>query len=164
MKAQTISFILGLTSLFLLSGCSENDDAQLKAEIKMITSQPSKHDGNLLKDFILREDIHFDRKGLRNLFPEQEKKSKVPPDNATVLERYTLDSLHLLGIIREADTNTALFIAPDAKVYEAKQGDAIGDAKGRIDSITEFVVTIAVPADPSSGAPARTVVLQLKEH
>lgn len=163
MRVYRISCIL-VTSLFLLSSCNENTDAQLKAEIKTITGQSSKSNGDSLKDFILRQDIHFEREGKRNLFPEQDKKNKVFLDDATPLERYTLDSLHLLGIIRDASTNTALFMAPDAKVYEAKQGDAIGDAKGKIDSITEFVVTITVPADPSSGAPAQTVVLQLKEH
>ena len=80
------------------------------------------------------------------------------------LQAYPLNMLKFVGTLSEKDTSTAYVIAPDAKLYQVKVGDNIGNHHGLITTILPDRIEVK-EQDSETGKPVteRIVTLELKD-
>lgn len=68
------------------------------------------------------------------------------------LERFPLDTLHMVGTITSHGVTYALISAPDRVIHRVKRGDHLGQNNGRIQSVSDQGITITeIVADGSGG-------------
>jgi len=79
------------------------------------------------------------------------------------LQTYSLDQLTLIGVIKRAKDEWAVFTTPDKKVYRAKKESLIGQNQGRIVTIADGYIEVEekIPGAVSDAA-TRMVTLSVK--
>jgi type IV pilus assembly protein PilP len=99
-------------------------------------------------DSLMDKEYVYDPTGKRDPFRpfnlRVEKKSEVPPEELTPLQRYNLSQLKLTAIIYDSEKGTgiAMVEAPDKKGYNIVVGSEVGG--GRVVRITETDVQVEV--------------------
>lgn len=183
MKLTTKKTLLARTKLaFLatfaaatLAGCDSdmNDLKQFVAETKQ------KHQGRVepLPAFIEYETVTYSQEGLRDPFKPSQNKNVAgttvvaassggprPSENRRreVLESFPLDSLKMVGILKQRTSSWALVQDKDGTIHRVQPGNYAGQNHGEITKISENEINLVelVP-DGISGWIKRTAQLKL---
>ncbi|GAA5175283.1 MULTISPECIES: pilus assembly protein PilP [Halomonadaceae] len=139
--------VVALLVVALLAGCS---DARLDALDQRLASLRAKPSGELpaLPETPVYQPVTYDQAGSRSPFqPERPagddaaaSGNDLKPDLSRpreALERFTLDSLTLVGTLAIDGRNSALVRDPEGKVHRVYAGMYIGTDYGRISTITD---------------------------
>ena len=157
-------------ALLGLSGCSNHMD-ELKQQVAEIKARPGERIEPLpeIKPY---EAFKYDASRERSPFiPSISAKSNLAtsarPDvqrPREFLEQFPLDTLQMVGTLRLQGHNYALLQGKDGLVHRVQVGNYIGQADGRITSITNNKVSVTelVP-DGLGGYIERPAALSLKE-
>jgi len=162
--------LIALSSLILLSGCS-NDMEELKQQVTQIkTSAVEKIDP--LPPLQPYESFKYNAMTERSPFsPSSSVKSNLagsvkPSANRPreFLEQFSLDTLQMVGTLEIENHRYALVLGKDGLVHRVQVGNHIGQADGRIAAITNTRISIVelVP-DGLGGYIERPAALTLKE-
>ncbi len=84
--------------------------------------------------------------------------SKKYPNS--ILQQYTLDSLHLVGILQHQRKNWAMLRAPDEKIYKITVGTRIGNQQSLVTKIAGNSVVLQTDQNTSNQKKESTLVLQ----
>ncbi|MCU7959092.1 MAG: pilus assembly protein PilP [gamma proteobacterium symbiont of Bathyaustriella thionipta] len=137
----------------ILTGCGTTDMSDLKAYVGEVKSRRASRiaplpDPGVVERFIYRPE------GLRNPFVPSEALDRVkdtgkvdngiqpeihPPEE---LERFSLDSLRLVGTLEQNNTIWALIRAGDKSIHRVSKGNYLGKNNGKITSISEDKVEL----------------------
>ena len=80
------------------------------------------------------------------------------------LQAYPLDVLRFIGTFSQANNIFAYVVAPDGMVYQAKEGDMIGDRGAKVINIQPDRMTVMEPASQGKKMGLqKTVTLELRE-
>ena len=77
------------------------------------------------------------------------------------LERFSLDSLSMVGVLSRDNENWALILAPDGRTYQVNVGSYIGQNLGKVVSITNDQVNIIEMISDGESWTKRPAVLKL---
>lgn len=145
----------------LLTACtpSQTDD-DLHAYIEGLKQHRSAA-VHLLDRFQLRKTYYLNDESLSSPFPKSVIQDSGGSLTQAPLQRYSLDALHLLGIIVENGQASAVIItpAPDSMTYSIQVGDVIGNQGGTVTAISAYSVTISEPGENNS---SHRIVLHLQ--
>lgn len=155
-----------LTGLLVGCGTSHDDLHDYVARIKNRSAQAIAP----LPDVVDYEPFIYqprDRRGpftpTRRLPSSRPSHSMVAPDtqrSREALERFPLDSLHMVGTIRSDGVTYALISAPDQVLHRVKQGDHLGQNFGQIQSVSDNGITITeIVPDGADGYTKRGAAL-----
>jgi len=152
-----------LILLFGLNACSQQDTtADLSAEVAHLQQQVPR-EVSLVSAFHFRADTRFNGQWVHSPFPQSSDSMNSALLSVPPLQRYSLDVLHLLGIVEQGLKTFAVIQTPDSKIYQVQQGDLMGNHYGRITAISAYDLTLIEPANPVSGITSpHTVILHLK--
>lgn len=143
----------------LVSGCNQSDhDTDLTAYLEQL----KKHSAvkvHLLDRFVLRDPYDLKDTQLKNPFPKNGTVESAALLGKPPLQRYSLNALHLLGIIQDQGHTSAIIMTPDGKIYPLAQGDLIGNQQGQVVDMTANQVVISEVAEHNTN---HRVVLNLK--
>jgi type IV pilus assembly protein PilP len=159
-----------LLSLVGLGACSNNLD-ELKQKVAEIKARPGERIEPLpeIKPY---EAFKYDASGERSPFiPSSSAKSNLAtsarPDikrPREFLEQFPLDTLQMVGTLQLQGKTFALLQGKDGLVHRVQVGNFIGQADGRVTSITNNKVSVLeLVADGVGGYIERPAALSLKE-
>jgi type IV pilus assembly protein PilP len=159
-----------LVSLAGLGACSNNLD-ELKQKVAEIKARPGERIEPLpeIKPY---EAFKYDASGERSPFiPSSSAKSNLAtsarPDikrPREFLEQYPLDTLQMVGTLQLQGKTFALLQGKDGLVHRVQVGNFIGQADGRVTSISNNKVSVLeLVADGLGGYIERPAALSLKE-
>jgi type IV pilus assembly protein PilP len=159
-----------LLSLTGLGACSNNLD-ELKQKVAEIKARPGERIEPLpeIKPY---EAFKYDASGERTPFiPSSSAKSNLAtsarPDikrPREFLEQFPLDTLQMVGTLQLQGKTFALLQGKDGLVHRVQVGNFIGQADGRVTSITNNKVSVLeLVADGVGGYIERPAALSLKE-
>ncbi len=129
--------------LFLLAGCSDNQHKKAVEQIIAATKAKAPQPLPPLPIIKTYPIPHYEVAGLRSPFQPNlvqvlgHKRMKEP------LEKFSLDSLHLVGIITRSNDMWGLIAAPDGKIYQITVGDHLGLYEGRVIAIHKGHLDVA---------------------
>ncbi|KOR30324.1 hypothetical protein TI04_06340 [Achromatium sp. WMS2] len=144
-------FILLLFLSLVLSGCGDDGMEKLQAEIARIKAQP-RRDPDPIPDVVQTESFVYQEGRRKDPFelvgqagssvgqPSGNDSSAInapAPRPKEYLERYSLDSLRMVGFIEEQDINWALVIDPNGMIHRVHAGNYVGKNYGQITRVTE---------------------------
>jgi type IV pilus assembly protein PilP len=169
-KASKITILVFICSGLMLSGCS-NDMEDLKKEVEEIKSKSTEKIDALppIKPY---ESFKYGATDERSPFmPSSSGKSNLANSvrpNATrpreFLEQFSLDTLQMVGTLDMSGKHYGLVVAKDGLVHHVQVGSHIGQADGRIVSITGTRISvIELVPDGMGGYIERPAALTLKE-
>lgn len=138
--------LLGILSI-VISGCSNNGLADLEQYVQQMKSRPAKAISPLpeIKPY---KTFTYQAADLRNPFTptvvELPSGSAHPDQNRDrdILEKYPLDSLIMVGTLRQGEAIWAIIHAPDGILYRVKKGNYLGQNYGKIIHISEEKIEI----------------------
>jgi type IV pilus assembly protein PilP len=159
-----------LVSLVGLGACSNNLD-ELKQKVAEIKARPGERIEPLpeIKPY---EAFKYDASGERSPFiPSSSAKSNLAtsarPDikrPREFLEQFPLDTLQMVGTLQLQGKTFALLQGKDGLVHRVQVGNFIGQADGRVTSISNNKVSVLeLVADGLGGYIERPAALSLKE-
>jgi len=142
------SWYLTLVLPFFLGACGTSDMTDLRTYVDEVKSRRAGRiaplpDPDAVERFIYRPE------GLRNPFvatesvaateklPGRVNGPKPAPHPAEELERFTLDSLKLVGTLEQNNTIWALIRAGDKSIHRVSKGNYMGRNNGKITRISE---------------------------
>jgi len=149
----------------LLSGCGSDDFSDLNKYIQEVKARP-KGAIEPLPETKVVESFVFNPEGLRDPFRATEKSnddnnldltgvSGIKPDTERrkeELEAYTLDSLRMMGTLRDQKGLWGLIKAKDGTVHSVQVGNHLGQNYGKITRILEDKIELMeiVPDKPGT--------------
>ena len=159
-RASLLSFMAA--SIFLLSACGRDQNQDIKAWMKESSKDIRGHVLPLpeITPFPI---VSYDAGDLVNPFSpikiEPEKKAEgsgggLKPDMnrfRELLEGYPLESLRMVGLLRQGKMTNAIIRAPDNKAYLVKIGNYMGQNFGMVADIAESEVKLKELVQDSSG-------------
>lgn len=174
--------IIGLLGILVvaLSGCGEEQLIDLEQYTRQIKSR-SQGTIEPLPAVKPYETFTYQASELRNPFiptviespPGLIGQTNSGPKNTTkpdlnrhkeALEEYTLDSLRMVGILKQGVEIWAIVRAPDGILYRVKKGNHMGRNHGRITSINEDMIELTeIVSDEQGGWSKRQATLALAE-
>lgn len=176
-----IAVLLGILSAALV-GCRNEGLIDLKQYVQQIKSRPQ---GIINLPPIIKvksyETFIYQASGLRDPFiptvvehpPESftltksKLKDAIRPDlnrYKEALEEYPLDSLRMVGTLRQGVDIWAVVRAPDGIFYQVKEGNHIGQNYGKITAISEEMIKLTeIISDEGGSWSKRQVTLALAE-
>lgn len=151
-----------VVSIFLLSACGSDQNQNIKVWMKEASKDIKGHVLPLpeITPFPI---VSYDAGDLLNPFspakvePEKRAESSgggLKPDMNRFrepLEGYPLESLRMVGLLRQGKMTNAIIRAPDNKAYLVKIGNYMGQSFGMIADITESEVKLKELVQDSSG-------------
>ena len=162
---RTLLVSLGLFVVLSLSGCGDNDDADLKKYILDVKARP-KGTIEALPEIKPIEPFVFKPEGLRDPFKtmsdtEEEEAAAVATGNGIrpdttrrkeELEAYPLDSLRMVGTVVMKSNLWGLVKASDKTIYRVQVGNYMGKNYGKIIRILTDKIEIMeiVPDEPGT--------------
>lgn len=138
--------LLGILSI-VISGCSDNSLTDLEQYVRQMKSRPAKPISPL-PEIEPYKTFAYQAADLRNPFTpavvELPVGSAHPDQNRDreALEKYPLDSLIMVGTIRQGESIWALIHTPDGVLYRVKKGNYLGQNYGKIIHISEEKIEI----------------------
>lgn len=141
------ALLLAAACSLLLAGCSDGME-EMQARVAEIKKRPG---GRIqpLPEIKPYETFAYDPTGLRSPFepsdPAAGANGGVRPDaNRTreFLEQYSLDTLRMVGTLRQGGRIYGLVQTKDGLVHRVTVGNHLGQADGRIESITEAKISL----------------------
>jgi len=145
------SWHVALLAVTLLAGCS---DARLDALDQRLASLRAKPSGELpaLPETPDYRPVTYDQAGARSPFRPERPASGDAADNGDLkpdlsrpreaLERFTLDSLTLVGTLMVDGRSSALVRDPEGQVHRVYAGGYLGTDFGRISKISDRAVDL----------------------
>jgi len=167
---KTMSIVsLGALVVTGVVGCggSNSDLKQMIAEKK---KRPGSHIAPLqpIKTY---ESFTYDPTGLRSPFVASTPASSgggIRPDahrNRQYLETYSLDTLKMVGTLRQAGQTFGLIQTKDGLVHRVQTGNYVGQNDGKIQTITDSKITVVEIVPDGMGAYVeRPATLALATH
>jgi len=165
-----------VTAIITLTGCAENNISDLST---FIADVKEKHKGQVeALPVISPYGTHeYTASQLRDPFRPSVSQVKeatlkrssngLKPNqvrNKEALERYTLQSLEMVGIMNNNGQNWAIIKTPDNSVFRVKKGNYIGENNGKISRISESGIDLKeIVADGHGGWIERKNKLSLAE-
>lgn len=167
-----------------LSGCVSNNMSDLEQYVQRVLAQKS---GNIeplpeIKPY-KRYLYQSAAKGLRDPFkpfyqekaqetakkalsPEQQKLlNEIKNRNPEELEHFPLDSLRMVGTIRDKGKLWAIVVDPTGTVHRVEKGNYMGQNYGKITNITDDHIELReIISDGQGGYTTRKASLALKEQ
>lgn len=147
----------------LLSGCGERSKLRALSEyIANLKKSAAQTQNAALNSLIqLPKPVKYAPAGE---LPENGSGVPVQPGAvANPLQAYPLKSLQFVGTLEQNGQIHAYIMTPDSMVYEAKEGDIIGNNYGKIVKIDSTQVEIVEQYTQSGKTQERKEVMQLKE-
>ncbi len=178
MKPSALNYLLSITTLMLLSACSEPRGI---GDLQAFTQQPP-NTNELSVDIaplaatMPLQTFSYAAEGIADPFDESniiERIAAVPktmlaalPDDGRprqALEAYELKSLVMSGTLSQNGKKWALITAPDDRVYRVTLGNYAGTHIGKIIAITDAEVTLeeTVRAAETGGWVTRTSRIEI---
>ena len=166
--------MLSAIAMAVLAGC----DSGLQDLEQFVAETKQKHQGRVdpLPPFIEYETVAYAESGLRDPFkPKQTNNASTtvvaassggprPSDNRRreVLEGYPLDSLKMVGILKQRDASWALVQDKEGTIHRVQPGNYAGQNHGKITRISENEINLVelIP-DGISGWIQRSAQLKL---
>ena len=112
-----------------------------------------------------RSTVHarYDVFELRDPFAAPRKPQVRPPDEPRrdPLEKYSLETLRMVGTVQKGGSMMALVRGPDGLVHQVRTGNRMGLNFGRITAITEARITLVELVLESTEQTTREVVINL---
>jgi type IV pilus assembly protein PilP len=145
MSARRLAPLLALG--ILLAGCSGSTE-EMQARVAEIKQRPG---GRIepLPEIKPYETFTYDPTGLRSPFepsdPAAGAQGGIRPDSARTrefLEQYSLDTLRMVGTLRQGSRVFGLVQTKDGLVHRVAVGNYLGQADGRILTITESKISL----------------------
>ena len=100
----------------------------------------------------------------RSPFAVQEAAPVKGGSSSNPLQSYPLDMLRFVGTVTQDGKTKAFISAPDNKIYQIKEGDAIGDHDSKVITIESDRISLMEQyIDEGNTEMKRVVTLQLKE-
>lgn len=170
-RSMTCAVLLGAGLATGLTGCgSKNSD--LEAYVAEVKAKPSAR-VEPLPTVAVYEPFIYQPGGRRAPFTPFRRQTGtsaggnasngVLPDTnrpTEALERFPLDSLHMLGTITSAGTTYALIAAPDGVLHRVKRGEHLGQNYGQVESVSDKGITITeIVPDGADGYTKRGAAL-----
>jgi len=164
------TLVVGVGLATGLTGCGSGN-SDLQAYVAKVKARPSAR-VEPLPTVAVYEPFIYEPSGRRAPFtpvrrqsgPSTDPKaSGVLPDTnrpTEALERFPLDSLHMVGTITSAGTTYALIAAPDGVLHRVKRGQHVGQNYGQVESVTDKGITITeIVPDGADGYTKRGAAL-----
>lgn len=159
-----------LLALSLLGGCENTkgteDLEQFVAEIKSATAPeveplPIIEPVESYQYAAASEGNPF---SISNVLPEKKEVPKAPPllaeldRDREVLEFFPLDSLIMVGTLKQGDVLWAMIVAPDGTIHRVKKGNYIGSNLGEILEVVEGQIKVEETFESDDGEWEKRVV------
>lgn len=162
-------FLRGFSKAILFSSflflCACNGDKAEKAVKNYIQSSQNALPPIVPPKPVPRENFtaKYEATNIRDPFSSSEAamvSSKKYPN--AILQQYTLDSLHLIGILHHERKTWAVLSAPDEKIYKIFIGTRIGSQQALVTKITENSVILETEQGAPNQKKESTLVLEKK--
>lgn len=160
---------LWCAGLMMLAGCSGSEE-EMQARVAEIKQRPG---GRIepLPEIKPYESFLYDPAGLRSPFEPSDPAAGAtggirPDSNRTreFLEQYSLDTLRMVGTLRRNGQIFGLVQTKDGLVHRVSVGNHLGQADGRIQSITEAKISLVeIVPDGMGGFIERPAALGLTD-
>lgn len=107
----------------------------------------------------------YDAFELRDPFaaPRPPEPPRPGPQRRDPLERYSLETLRMIGTVQKGGATFALVRAPDGLVHQVRAGNRMGLNFGRITAITEAAITLVELVPDAAEQATREIVVNLAE-
>lgn len=131
-KIPAVVLCLVIFSMLSLTGCSNNQHKKAVEEsVANIKARPMQTLPPLppVKQYLVPK---YDVANLRSPFQPNAAQELDAKRIKEPLEHFSLDSLHLVGIITRDNQNWGLIEAPDGKLYQVTVGQHLGQNAGKI--------------------------------
>lgn len=172
-KSGSLFILLAATVMSVITGCTSDDNADLRAYIKEVKSRPAARI-EPIPEFKTYEVFAYSAGKYRDPFLQFDNDAEmvstvegggVAPDknrSKEALEEYPLDTLKYVGSLERGGENWAIVTSPDKIVHRVKAGNYIGTNYGKIVSIEEDKLNIVeLVADGMGGWIEREAALSL---
>lgn len=145
-SSQCLGGSLLLILSLCLSACGEDSHGDLKKYVKDVKSR-SAYSIEPLPKQVAHHTYTYPQAPERNPFVrlEPKKAEGYSPDKSRPkepLEAFTLDSLRMVGMMKQNNETWAVISAPDGGVYQVKVGNYIGQNYGRVSEIKDKEIKI----------------------
>ena len=157
-----------------MAGCSGGTD-DLQSYVRDLERKPTQRVPDILTPTAY-PDLGYAPETLRNPFAvHSESKNQTTKETKTAaadtdrirepLERFSLDALTLVGILRQADASWALIRTPEGEVHRVTVGNHLGHNHGRILTVGKTGLTLReLVADDRGGRRQRTIEFGMPER
>ncbi|MDQ7074417.1 MAG: pilus assembly protein PilP [Gammaproteobacteria bacterium] len=142
--------LITVISLLILTGCIDST-----ADLENFVAETQKRQRSFvdpLPEFVPYQSFTYHAEVLRDPFvSQQQSQSKKSVDNGITpdaqrrkepLEQFPLDTLKMVGILEQNQTNWGLIQAPDGTIHKVLAGNHLGENDGKIISVSEQKISI----------------------
>ncbi|MDQ7015852.1 MAG: pilus assembly protein PilP [Gammaproteobacteria bacterium] len=142
--------LIAAISLLTLSGCIDST-----ADLENFVAETQKRQRSFvdpLPEFVPYQSFTYHAEVLRDPFvSQQQSQNKKSVDNGITpdaqrrkepLEQFPLDTLKMVGILEQNQTNWGLIQAPDGTIHKVLAGNHLGENDGKIISVSEQKISI----------------------